>query len=103
MTADEIKNLVNSTDYYDRYDKAKHWDSVNVLAGRPMQSAEFNEIQHIAEEKIKSLFTHKLYFAPDIMTEKNWTELCLILQILKIPFFRQQSFLSELLNLGIIF
>ena len=55
MTADEIKQIVNSPYYYDRYDKNKHWDYVSVLSGRPMQSAEFNEIQHIAEEKIKSL------------------------------------------------
>lgn len=55
MTADEIKALIQSTEYYNRYDKANHWDNVAVLAGRPMQSAEFNEIQNIAEEKIQAI------------------------------------------------
>ena len=55
MTADEIKTLLKSQNYYDRYDKAKNWDFIGVMAGRVMQSAEFNEIQHILEEKIKAL------------------------------------------------
>ena len=55
MTADEIKSLIKSTEYYNRYDKANHWDNVAVLAGRPMQSAEFNEIQNIAEGKIQAI------------------------------------------------
>ena len=55
MTADEIKTLMKSGDFYDRYDKNKKWDFLGVMAGRAMQSAEFNEIQHILEDKIKSL------------------------------------------------
>ena len=55
MTADELKKLVSSSDFYDRYNKAKHWDFLPVMAKRAMQSAEFNEIQHIAEEKVKAL------------------------------------------------
>ena len=55
MTSDEIKKVVKSADYYNRYDKANNWDYVAVLAGRPMQSAEFNEIQNVTEEKIKAL------------------------------------------------
>ena len=55
MTADEIKTLTASTSFYDRYNKDGNWDFLAVLAGRPMQSAEFNEIQHIAEEKVKAL------------------------------------------------
>ena len=55
MTADEIKELTQSGSYYNRYDKAKHWEHIAVLAGRPMQSAEFNEIQMIADDKIKAL------------------------------------------------
>ncbi len=55
MTADELKKLVGSSDFYDRYDKAKHWDFLPVMAKHAMQSAEFNEIQHIAEEKVKAL------------------------------------------------
>ncbi|MBQ9573893.1 MAG: DUF4815 domain-containing protein, partial [Synergistaceae bacterium] len=55
MTADEMKQIVASQDFYDRYDKSKNWDFLPVLAGRAMQSAEFNEIQHIAEEKVKAL------------------------------------------------
>ena len=51
MTADELKKLVGSSDFYDRYDKAKHWDFLPVMAKRAMQSAEFNEIQHIAEKR----------------------------------------------------
>lgn len=55
MTADEIKELINSSSFYDRFDKSKHWDFLGVMAGRAMQSAEFNEIQHILEEKIKAI------------------------------------------------
>ncbi len=55
MTADEIKALVKHSDFYDRYDKSKNWDFVAVIAGRAMQSPEINEIQHIFDEKIKSL------------------------------------------------
>lgn len=55
MTADELKKLVGSQDFYDRYDKSKHWDFLPVMAKHAMQSAEFNEIQHIAEEKVKAL------------------------------------------------
>ena len=55
MTADEIKTLLKSPDYYNRYNKAKHWSHVAVLAGRAMQSAEFNESQLIAEDKIKAI------------------------------------------------
>ena len=55
MTADEIKALLKSPDYYNRYEKAKHWSHVAVLAGRAMQSAEFNESQLIAEDKIKAI------------------------------------------------
>ena len=49
MTADELKELMSSSDFYDRYDKSKNWDFLGVMAGRAMQSAEFNEIQHILE------------------------------------------------------
>ena len=55
MTADEIKALVKHSYFYDRYDKSKNWDFVAVIAGRAMQSPEINEIQHIFDEKIKSL------------------------------------------------
>ena len=55
MTADELKQLMKSPNFYDRYDKSKKWDFLGVMAGRAMQSAEFNEIQHILEEKIKSI------------------------------------------------
>ena len=55
MTAEELKKLMHSSDFYDRYKKSDKWDFLGVLAGRAMQSAEFNEIQHILEEKIKSL------------------------------------------------
>lgn len=55
MTADELRQLVNSSNFYDRYDKSKNWDFLGVMAGRAMQSAEFNEIQHILEDKIKSI------------------------------------------------
>ena len=55
MTADEFKQLMNSPNFYDRYDKNKNWDYIGVMAGRAMQSAEFNEIQHIIEDKIKSI------------------------------------------------
>ena len=55
MTADELKELMSSSDFYDRYDKSKNWDFLGVMAGRAMQSAEFNEIQHILEEKVKAL------------------------------------------------
>ena len=53
MTADEIKSLINSNDYYNRYDKDKHWDHIGVLVGRATQAAEINEIQSLLEEKIK--------------------------------------------------
>ena len=55
MTADEIKTLLKSPDYYNRYNKAKNWSHVAVLAGRAMQSAEINESQLIAEDKIKAI------------------------------------------------
>lgn len=55
MTADEIKELMKSPNFYDRYTKNKNWDFLGVMAGRAMQSAEFNEIQHILEDKIKSI------------------------------------------------
>lgn len=55
MTAAEISKLINSPNFYDRYDETKKWDYVGVMAGRAMQSAEFNEIQHVLEDKIKSL------------------------------------------------
>ncbi len=55
MTAEEIKKLVNSQNYYNRYEKGKNWDYISVMAGRAMQSAEFNEIQNVLEEKIKSI------------------------------------------------
>ena len=55
MTADEIKALTKSKDYYNRYDKSKKWRFISILAGRAMQSAEINEIQHIFEDKIKAL------------------------------------------------
>ena len=55
MTADEMKALVKHSDFYDRYDKSKNWDFVAVIAGRAMQSPKINEIQHIFDEKIKSL------------------------------------------------
>jgi len=55
MTADELKKLMNSPNFYDRYAKNKNWDFLGVMAGRAMQSAEFNEIQHILEDKIKSI------------------------------------------------
>ena len=55
MTADEIKSLINSPNFYDRYDKSKNWDFLGVMAGRAMQSAEFNVIQHMLEDKIKSI------------------------------------------------
>ena len=55
MTADELKQLINSPNFYDRYEKNKNWDFLGVMAGRAMQSAEFNEIQHILEDKIKTI------------------------------------------------
>ncbi|MBQ3693293.1 MAG: DUF4815 domain-containing protein, partial [Synergistaceae bacterium] len=55
MTAEELKKLIGSSDFYDRYDKSKGWEFLPVMAKRAMQSAEFNEIQHIAEEKVKAL------------------------------------------------
>ena len=55
MTAAEISKLINSPNFYDRYDETKKWDYVGVMAGRAMQSAEFNEMQHVLEDKIKSL------------------------------------------------
>lgn len=55
MTGENIKTLTGSPDYYNRYEESKNWDKVAVIAGRAMQSAEFNEIQDILEDKIKSL------------------------------------------------
>ncbi|MBQ7594146.1 MAG: DUF4815 domain-containing protein [Synergistaceae bacterium] len=55
MTGEEIKTLLKVPEYYNRYEKSKNWDAVAVLSGRAMQSAEFNEIQSIAEEKIKAI------------------------------------------------
>lgn len=55
MTAEELKKLIGSSDFYDRFDKSKGWEFLPVMAKRAMQSAEFNEIQHIAEEKVKAL------------------------------------------------
>ena len=55
MTAEEIKSLVSSSNYYNRFDKSKNWDFISVMAGRAMQSAEFNEIQNILDEKIRAL------------------------------------------------
>ena len=55
MTADEIKTLTGSPDYYDRYEESKGWRQIAFLAGRAIQSAEFNELQHIFDAKIKSL------------------------------------------------
>ena len=55
MTSEELRKLIGSSDFYDRFDKSKGWEFLPVMAKRAMQSAEFNEIQHIAEEKIKAL------------------------------------------------
>ena len=55
MAVDELKALVSNADYYNRYDKDKHWDRIAVIAGRAMQAAEFNELQEIFEEKIKGI------------------------------------------------
>ena len=55
MKSDEIKALVNHADYYNRFEKEKNWDYLAVLAGRAIQSAEANEMQHVLEEKVKAL------------------------------------------------
>ncbi len=55
MTGEEIKNLLDITDYYNRYDKNKRWDYVALLVGRATQAAEINEIQNISEDKTKSI------------------------------------------------
>ena len=55
MTGEEIKNLLDITDYYNRYDKNKKWGYVAILVGRATQAAEINEIQNISEEKTKSI------------------------------------------------
>ena len=55
MTAEEIKALVSSPDYYNRYDKTKNWDYITVVVGYPTQAAEINELQNILEDKIKDV------------------------------------------------
>ena len=55
MNGEEIKNLVDVADYYNRYSKDKNWDYIANLAGRATQAAEINEIQNILEDKTKSI------------------------------------------------
>ena len=55
MTSDEIKELVNSPDYYNRFDKNKNWEYILLFVGRPTQAAEINELQNLLEEKIKAI------------------------------------------------
>ena len=55
MTGEELKNLIDVSDYHNRYDKSKSWDYVAILAGRAMQAAEINEIQNILEDKTKAV------------------------------------------------
>ena len=55
MTAEEIKAIVASQNYYNRYDKNKKWSYIAVLAGRALQSAEFNELQNVLEERTQAI------------------------------------------------
>ena len=55
MKSEELKALVKHPDYHNRFDISKKWDYISIISGRAMQGAEANEIQHILEEKIKSL------------------------------------------------
>ena len=55
MSGEEIKNLIDVADYYNRYNKDKNWDYVALLVGRATQAAEINEIQNILEDKTKSI------------------------------------------------
>lgn len=55
MTAEEIKTLVNSPDYYNRYDKSKNWEYIALIVGVPTQAAEINELQSLIEDKICSV------------------------------------------------
>ena len=55
MKNTELKALMNHPDYYNRYEREKNWDYIGIISGRAMQGAEANEMQHILEEKVKSL------------------------------------------------
>lgn len=55
MKNTELKTLMNHPDYYNRYEREKNWDYIGIISGRAMQGAEANEMQHILEEKVKSL------------------------------------------------
>lgn len=55
MKNTELKTLMNHPDYHNRYEREKNWDYIGIISGRAMQGAEANEMQHILEEKVKSL------------------------------------------------
>ena len=55
MNAEELKALVGDPEFYDRWAKEGRWSFIATLAGRHMQSAEQNELQHVLEEKIRAV------------------------------------------------